>query len=348
VVHLPEPDMIVWAFPNDPKLHHLAGVVDAEKVKKHLPYDRLPPGFRRCKDIVKVTIEVVKYRPTSCCIIHFHLETQTASGPKTLEMYGKNFRPGKGREIYQRMVHLWKESLSMPDSFGIAEPLGFSPATETIWQQALPGQSPEKIINRTNYRALLDSIAARLAIFHGTRLTGLPEVTLGDYLKKTRRQVNVLGVNLENLRDYLALQLEQLAQTASSFSAIPRATLHSDFHINQMLVHQNQIALLDFEDMSAGDPLQDLAKFIVKLHFCDFQREFVLQMANQFFLAYRKYANWKVPLSRLNWHIQRQIISTAYRFFRNPQTGLNGNPGNIFDLAPHMFINLNSTQNSHA
>ncbi len=348
VVHLPESNMIVWAFPNDPKLRHLANIVDAEKVKKHLPYDRFPPVFQRCEDVAKVTTEVVKYRPTSCCISRFYLETQSVNGPKMLEIYGKNFRPGKGMEIYQRMVHLWKRSLSLPDGFGIAEPLGFSQTIETIWQQAIPGLSPEKIIKRTNYKPLLNTIAARLAIFHRARRTDLPEVTLEAHLKKTQQQVNVLGTNFDNLRDYLALQLEQLAQTASSFSAMPSATVHGDFHINQMLVHQNQIVLLDFEDMSAGDPLQDLAKFIVKLHFSRFQRDFVMQMAEQFIRAYRKYANWEVPLLRLNWHIQRQIISTAYRFFRNPQTGLNGNIRNIFDLAPYMLINLDSAQNQRS
>src|SRR5437870_2572737 len=45
VAHIADLDVVVWAFPNDPKLLHLPEVIDPRAVQRHLPYDRLPAGL---------------------------------------------------------------------------------------------------------------------------------------------------------------------------------------------------------------------------------------------------------------------------------------------------------------
>src|SRR5439155_13671699 len=69
ITHLPDMDMIVWAFPNDSKLHALPRVLDADRLRGEL----LPavveaaagPGWR----ITKVERDVVQYIPEETCIV---------------------------------------------------------------------------------------------------------------------------------------------------------------------------------------------------------------------------------------------------------------------------------------
>src|SRR5947199_7557959 len=86
VAHLADLDLVVWAFPNDPKLLHLPEVIDPRAVKRHLPYDRLPAGLDAAERIHEVDVEVVRSKPEGRCVTRYRLagaegRTFTLAGP---------------------------------------------------------------------------------------------------------------------------------------------------------------------------------------------------------------------------------------------------------------------------
>ena len=66
-----------------------------------------------------------------------------------------------------------------------------------------------------------------------------------------------LGPRVERLRDRLVAML--LEQTRMS------APVHGDFHHTNILVQDDRVALIDFDEMAFGDPMMDVGRFLASL-----------------------------------------------------------------------------------
>src|SRR5262249_33748506 len=113
VMHVPELDLVVWAFPNDPKLLHLPQVLVRPRLRRHLPYERLDTT-----SAADVSIDVVRYKPEVRCITRYRLGR--------IALYGKTFKHDRARDIAGRIEALADQLASVEDAFVIAPPLGHS------------------------------------------------------------------------------------------------------------------------------------------------------------------------------------------------------------------------------
>ena len=91
--------------------------------------------------------------------------------------------------------------------------------------------------------------------------------------------------------------------------------MYWDFHVNQLLAQDGKVAFFDFDELAEGDPLQDLANFIVDLHFRDMSPFLVQRMAKSLYESYRSHVKWEVPIGRVRWHATIQFINKAYRSY---------------------------------
>src|SRR5437867_1460600 len=175
VAHLADLDLVVWAFPNDPKLPHLPEVIDPRAVKRHLPYDRLPAGLDAAAHIHEVDVEVVRYKPEVRCITRYQL---AGAERQAFTLYGKTFKHERAREIARRIQSIWRRSADDPDGFIVPQPLGHDDAVRTVWQAALSGTP------------LIDVVqAGRLGVFAFDNFTlGDPARDLANFIVDLRYQ----------------------------------------------------------------------------------------------------------------------------------------------------------------
>ena len=96
LVHLPDLEMIVWAFPNDPKISQLPMVTNPEKVKPYLPFDGLPDKIQNPSDLSKVEREIVRYKPEERCTTSFQLHYGSVIKPEEIVIFGKYFKDHRG------------------------------------------------------------------------------------------------------------------------------------------------------------------------------------------------------------------------------------------------------------
>jgi thiamine kinase-like enzyme len=316
LAHLPELDLILWAFPNDPELPHLPAVMDGQKVLSHLPYERLFAGIHVSRDITDVNVDVIHYYPEERCTSRYSLRSGNASSARTLTLIGKTYQDERGHQVYRRMQNLWEIAQQQGD-FAVAEPLGYDGAVKTVWQKDMPGVPAHQIMTTTAKRAeWLQRIAAGLASLHCSVPAGAANYGVSDPIEDLHNKTAKLCHAFPHLQEPLQALRHSLEQSARQRAALAPKFIHGDFHLRQLLADGERIVFLDFDECALGDPLQDIASFIVDLHFYDFSPAEVAQLGAVFLQAYRNQSGWDVPRDRLDWHIRVQFLTKAYRAYR--------------------------------
>jgi aminoglycoside phosphotransferase len=317
VAHLPELDAVVWAFPNDPKLPHLPEVIDALAVKRHLPYAYLPAGLDSPASIREVQVEVVRYKPEVRCTTRYELQAHPSAEPDRLVVYGKTFGHNRAAEISSRMQSLSRQSAAGGGhQLRVARALGYSEAVKTVWQEGLPGTPLIRIINSHNYPDLLERAASGLVRFHRAEMAGLPSKTLEDDLEAIRAEVAEMARAFPRQAIHLYALVLGLERGLSSLEAHSPGLVHGDFLLKQLVLHEGQLGLCDFDNLSIADPIQDLANFVVDLHFQPFGSSLVDHMAATFLGSYAAQTARAIPTKRLQWHCRLHVLRNAYYFYK--------------------------------
>ena len=315
-LHLPELDAVLWAFPNDPRLAHLPDVIDPGAVRRHLPYDRLPPGFQSPADVDEVNVQVVRYKPEVRCTTRYRLRGGPAGAQRTLTLYGKTFRHDGAGEIARRMETLRAQLAGDPRGFIVPRPLGCDPSVKTVWQEGLPGTPLNDVIDAGNHRQLMDATARGLAGLHGVALEGLARTSLVDRLRAVRAETALLSQAFPASRARLRSVTSRVEKDAPLLAPGREGLVHGDFLLKQLVLSEGRLGVFDLDNLSVGDPIQDLANFIVdetrNLHHPRRDPRLVPSMVATFLDSYRSHTDWEVSAERLRWHARVQLLRDAY------------------------------------
>ncbi len=317
LVHLPELGLLVWAFPNDLKLPRLPEIADSEKVRQYLPYQSLPTGLAQQKDITEIKIEVIRHKPETRCTFRYQIYGKGTKQPVTI--YGKMFRYNLAKAVYHRMDILWKRSKD-PACFSVPQPLGYCEKIKTVWQAEMPGKPLPGELSLDNCQKFMKTAAIGLVGLHKTSLPVSTKKRPVDHLTKIHGKLAELArayPRLEKPLKFLLLHLENTQPKADSFS---ETLIHGDFIVRQIVVHRDRLGVFDYDDFALGDPLEDVAVFMVDLYFHGFTSKAAGLMGDMFFAAYQAHADWKAPVHRLNWHLGVQFIIKAYYFYKRKKS----------------------------
>lgn len=334
LVHLPDLDMIIWAFPNDPQLWHLPELMDLKKAQEHFPYQAcLGQEFYSSDNIRVLSATIVRYKPELRCTIRYDLESETRNNPQPFSIFAKTFADDQSTTIYQRAEYFWEQSLNNSGEFSVAKPLGLSEGISTVWQTAVSGRPLIEIINQANFQDILNLVAKGLALFHKSSLAINTKSRLDDRLEEARKRLAKIYQTFPECRDSLQSLLVTLEIWATEFPPFQETLIHGDFHLEQLHLADRKIVLFDFDDLALGDPLQDIADFMAQLHFYTFDPDLVKHMAVSFVQSYTEYVEWEVPTERLDWHMRIQFIRKACREFLQQQPSSANRMEYFFTLA---------------
>ncbi len=312
VWHLPEQDITLWIFPNDPQLPHLPDVIAPERLRHHLPYAHLPPGFNTPSSISRIDTQIVHYYPEQRCTTRYQLHNQQTG--KTAVLYGKTGKNDHTRTIYNRLQTLWTHSQQHRLPFLVPRPLAYHAAIHTIWLAPVTGYPLHQCLTPQNAPFWLSAVANSLAALHRLSLSTNLHHTPASLLTEVQHKSDKLVFAYPHLQPTIQQLLNRLAMCLP-YTAVPRL-LHGDFHLRQLKVHNGQLVFFDFDEFAQGNPLQDVASFIVDLCLSEYPLADALDMANCFYRAYRLYAPDPITDEHFLWYVQYQFLTKAYRFYR--------------------------------
>lgn len=305
VAHLPELDMLVWSWPNDPGLPQLARLADPARVGAHLP--------ARLAATHVSHVEVLRYEPERRATLRCTLApVQPGEAPRTV--YAKTFADDQAHRMLRRFERMRAASVD-PDAACVAEPLGVDALTATFWQLPAPGhalvtdqtvQAPDDVFRR---------IGVALARLHGTDLDEPMLRSTDLWLTEVQRRARKIGRALPELAERAAAVAAALGDAAEQLPAPALALIHGDFHPEQVWLAGERIVFFDFDEFALGNPMEDLAEFIVKLeqlHLAAARRE---AQTKALIAGYLHAAPHHFHAGWLQWHRSLQTLLQASRAF---------------------------------
>ncbi len=312
VTHVPEHDMILWRFPHDPVLPHLDQLADTKTVGELLPLAELTQlGISEGPHVL--SSHVVNYRPEIRCVNRYDLYDPEQD--RTYQIFGKTFRGGEGRAIHERLNYFRDRALKATGHMTVARPLGYTETVDTVWQLGVQGTPLLQVLDMSNYEQHVAAVAKGLASLHTGGIADLATHSPSDHITEVRKKLVKLADAVPHLAPTCESLADQLERTAPQVSEIPFHPIHWDFHIDQLIVNQGKLVFCDLDELVIGDPVQDLANFMVDLHFRNLNTQLVRLMTAKLYDDYRQQVEWDVPIERLAWHRRLQFINKAYRYY---------------------------------
>ncbi len=318
LAHVEALDMLLWAWPNDPSLPQLAILVDPSRLPGHLPEAVLALG----RPVGPV--EVLRYAPQQRATLRC-----TVAGAGAVQahhvVYAKTFCDDEAAQTLQRRFeYFW--TLAQGDSAApwVAQPLGSDHATRTLWQAAAPGQPLLAVAQAADAVADFARIGCALAKLHLAALPARQVRSTVHWLAELRRRVQKIG---RAAPDLAARALALAATLETTTMGMPRARqtlIHGDFHPEQVWLHGERVVFFDFDEFALGNPMEDLAEFIVKLEQLCVSAQRGERQVQALVESYRAAAPRFFSAPWLKWHRALQTLLQASRAFVYQEPGWRG------------------------
>jgi hypothetical protein len=271
---LREIDMLLWRFPRDPGLPQLGALLD----------DRT---------------ELIRYRPEERATL------------RRGELYAKTFCGNEGAELcarFQQLAFISNES----GSFEVAAPSSYDASTRTFWQQGIEAPALAEVTTEDTCAALMARVAHGLAGLHRAEPRFGParsnaELAAASLKRaaKIGRCMPQLGPQAQGIANAIAGQIPAAAEA--------RVQIHGDFHMDQLRACDARLVLFDLDELAIGDPLEDLASFVVKCPLRD--ARLARQACAALIDAYARCRPDLFDAARLSWHLSVQWLHKASRAY---------------------------------
>ena len=304
---LPELDMLLWRFPHDPGLPQLGTLLDE-------------------------TTELVHYRPEERAT----LRRRSGAAPGGT-LYAKTFRGAEGAELCERFSHLARLSAS-PRAFEVAAPLRYDEASRTFWQHGVEAPALAAMLDADNCDALMDLVACGLAELHAAAPRFGPTRSVTDLTAGVARRGAKIGRCMPQLARTAQRTALAIAAHALDFLHAPLGQIHGDFHVGQLRVNGARMMVFDLDELAIGDPLEDLASFVVKCQLSD--PELAQSACERLLDTYARVRPAVFDPRRMDWHLAAQWLHKASREFVFQRPGWRAAATRMLDRAKHHAARL--------
>lgn len=332
-------DMIVWIFPADPDLATLPEVIDPEFVHQQIAAN--PAAYRiisgegargkqnnwRCSDI---RFDRIKHMPRKRCVLRFRVNlTNDAGESREVTFYSKTSKNSENRYHFDLLQKAYEEVDAANSAVNIPRPLLYFDGYETVWQADWAGKAVIDVFRQFDPELFFPRIAGMIAAFHQSAIAALPPAPGPDEILQTAAEDGgKLAHVLPQFRALVERVLRQL-QESRPLIAWPEAQamvpIHGACRMEQMLLKGDELALVDFDALACGDPLADIAEFIVSLDYLEISEGYdrnALAAAGRILLdSYAGRVVWPCRQPRIAWYVLAFLMGKMYSTIKNFNPG---------------------------
>jgi aminoglycoside phosphotransferase (APT) family kinase protein len=315
---LPQAQMILWAYPNDPNLPGLATLASPDAVAQAVEADPAAFGFAAPGCVTDVRSGVGKYVPGQRCGYRYRVRWEGVEGATEREFYGKAYRDGAGRAAFSILQALAASDAVRNGRLRIPLPYGYDATHAIVWQEMVPGRSFSKNARALDLAAVASPVARALGAFHASHLALGPGLGLETELaelagscRKIERAYPQLAGRVQALHDRLVAQ-------APGLTAVPPGPVHGSFKSSHIFAADGQVAFIDFDGAGIGDPTYDVGRFLAHLAVAGLNSKAdagAIETAIEAFArAYGATVPWGWAEDRVRWYTAALLVSSqAYK-----------------------------------
>ena len=312
-VHLGELDLVVWRFPEDPKLAALPALVVPELAARIMP--AAVRDVLGLQPEVELRTTVVRYQPEASATLRLEVD-----GVGTPVVFAKNFADGTVADVAARQQSLWSASEHTP-ALRVAEPLAADLERGVLWTRGVTGRPLARAVVPDQLPGATSTIGALLAGLHGSSVHPTPGVTVDGLLVEARKKAAKLALAHPPVA---TLATELVAAAASRRSdAYPErvCTLHGDFHLDQLVSSAHGPVLVDLDSLQLGAPEVDLAEFLVDLALRELPGPVAHDVARGLLSSYVAATGTAVDAALLDVCADVEFLNRCYRHLRRHSPG---------------------------
>jgi hypothetical protein len=312
---LPELNLVLWGFPNDPALKQLRQLFDKSSLcgyfRKFWDRFHFQPNIR----LNDVATMLVKYVPELRCTLRHELRLGEALAGQAgdLTVYSKTFcHKTGGEQIFKTMLACWKAPVCQSGEILIPEPLFLVDEINTFFMRGLAGTNADENLAALDLDRLVAEMGIALAGIQQCRLEGLPECPEQDAMSEVAEAEKVLGSFDAAYLPRVAAIAEALREKIPGLTKMPPAPIHSAFRISQFLLVDGKLALIDFDDFLLGNPIADVASFAAHLLYLPLKGKITPAQSRSairhFCEAYASRAPWGLPADVFAWQTAAHLV----------------------------------------
>lgn len=295
----PELNAVVWSLPNGPLLgkarlcfsrekfrawwvkiglaNDWAAAVEAPELKRYVPRSRVL--FRTL------------HEPGQAAYIKFYTKSTAGAAVANLAMVSEMQKSGLG--------------------FRVPRILAFDRGARAVVMEELPGQILSELFD--DHRAL-GAVGAALARLHGSSLRPPTKWEVSAELAALRRAMADVRLALPQCVDSLDLLVGRIEREASALDYTACQPIHGNLFGDQILIDGGRVAIVDWDDLCAGDPLYDLGRLIAHMIYVGLAEGTSSSTAEKIAVviaAYKSHSATTVDTMRLRWHTAAALLMRA-------------------------------------
>ena len=313
--YIPEWNLFVWAYPNDPSLPGIASLMDEQKMLKLISERPRDFGIPNGSQPQSVKTSLLKHMTNRRCTYVHEVTLQDSQGTNRLhKVFGKTYRENKSAEGYTIMEKIWQSEACQNKTFRMPEPYWHEPSQGNVWQEMLPGESLAKIFSTVDLAVLAQDIGRGLAAFHGCGVTLDEELTAEFQFDDLQKCYATINKTFPEYSDQYTGIYNKLMATYPTLQPVAQTPVHGSFKFGHVLYDGKDIGFIDFDGANIGDPCYDLGRFIayIKKQQADNKvsdRE-AQRVVENFCGAYNGTSTAKLPQKRIDWFATSHIFTS--------------------------------------
>ncbi len=311
--HLPEIDLVVWRFPEDPRLAALPALVASRLTDGIIPHAVRDVLGSYPGDELRTT--VVRYQPEASATLRLEVDRDGAPA-----VFAKHLVDGTAADIAARHQALW--STADPSrGLRIAQPLSADPARGVLWTRGVAGHPLAGAVVSDQLPDTTAPLGALLAALHASSVDTTRGVTVDDLLVEAHKK----AAKLVWAHPAVAPVVTDLVTTATRRRPhVVRervCTLHGDFHLDQLVSSALGPVLVDLDSIMHGAPEVDLAEFLVDLALRGLPGTVAQEVARGLLSSYATTTGTEVDAALLAICADAEFLNRCYRHLRRHAPG---------------------------
>jgi tRNA A-37 threonylcarbamoyl transferase component Bud32 len=252
---LTELQSIILPCASDYKLTQLNTIISSRS-RQELLQRTLPQPF----DLKTTSLQVLRYKPERRWVATLQLNQHD-------RVLVKAYTDG-GYQVARNNAEVW-QTIAPTHTVPF---LGGSSIDHLLIFPWIIGQPLSTLLNSSLVCDGMTQTGEILAQLHHQKFYPLPTITRTD----EATQILTLASDLTYLCPEWTKRIQTIAvQLATCLLHLPQMTcpIHGDFNAEQVLVHANQVKLIDFDRSVCGDSAIDLGSLIAKLHWSELRKQ---------------------------------------------------------------------------
>ena len=320
----PEMNMVLWLFPEDPKIKQLTSLADPafvrNRINENIQFFYPGSNNRHAEDI---HLDRIKYMPGKRCVLRYTVKCRNGTDD-TLKFYSKTYNDSTSRYHYAFLERVY-EQFSDHDFLVIPRPIMHLEDANTFWQEEWQSKAISDVVGEVEHDVLFPKVALMLAKFHQSKIDNLRSAPdLSDIFDAAADDGLRLKHKLPDYTNFVETSVAKLSSGRPTLAqqAVPaRVPIHDAFRLEQLLISGDQIGMVDLDAVAFGDPLSDVAEFLASLMFREFdygeQHDKLTYAAGLFLNAYQENVPWQCDKKRIEWYIIAFGISKVFLAMKN-------------------------------